>query len=210
MSLLNYDKAVYSKVLGIYDEVIFASPDEAFKTNASKHDGRVLMPFISVWRLPEFSINRITYNDTRVRLGDTMRMTDNNKRRSAGVPVALTYQIDIYSNKRSTCDGIAAELLLHLLQTPYVDVFFDFDGVSMTHQFEFTVTDNVTDNTNISDFEDTGRIYRLTIEIILNDAIIYKVDRFDSKLVEKVLVDIRDIKLGELYDHFEVELEEQE
>ncbi len=193
ISLLFYDKAVFSKIQGVYPEVIFGSPDEAFKINAGQHDGRVLMPFISVWRLPEFSINRTSYNDTRVRMGSPVRMgiqADSPVRNARGVPVMLTYQIDVYSNKRAICDGIAAELLLNLLETPYVDVRIEGIPDGMTQQFEMTISDNVSDNSSISEFEDTGRIYRLTIEGILNDAIIYRIDKFDSKLVEKVLVDI--------------------
>lgn len=196
MSLLNYDKAVFGKISGVYDEVIFASPDESFKQNALKHDGRVLLPFISVWRLPEFSINRMSYNDSRVRHGSNIRMgtLPNSPLRSArGVPVMLTYQLDIYSNKRTTCDGIASELLLNLLETPYVDVSIEGLDKPFTQQFEIVVSDSVNDNTSVSDFEDTGRIYRLTIEIVLNEAVIYRIDKYDKNLVEKVLVDIVDI-----------------
>jgi hypothetical protein len=191
MSLIYYDKALYNKICGVYEEVIFSSPEEAFKTNAGQHDGRVLMPFISCWRLPEFSINRTTYNDVRVRKGSGIRLgeaANSPSRNIKGVPVTLTYQIDIYSNKRVTCDGIAAELLLLMLESPYIDVVIP--EINLTQQFELVISDNVNDNTSISEFEDTGRIYRLTIEAILNDAIIYRINKYDSKLVEKVLVDI--------------------
>jgi hypothetical protein len=185
--------------------VIFASPDEAFKINASQHGGQVLMPFVSVWRMPEFAINRAQYNDVRVRYGESLRLADSNIRKARGVPVTLTYQIDVYSNKRITCDGIASELLLNFLESPFVNVRFNFFGVTFEQQFEMVTSDNVSDNTNISDFEDTGRIYRLTIEVLLSEAIIYRVDGFDSKLVEKVLVDIKDIDTESIFDYLEVE-----
>jgi len=198
ISLYDYDKAMYVKICGTYDEVIFASPDEAFKINAFQHDGRVIMPFISVYRLAEFAINRITYSDVRVRDGAPTRLGNSMSsplRKARGVPVTLTYQMDVYSNKRATCDGIAAELLLNLLEYPFVDVNIAIEGVEggMKQQFEFTVTDNVTDNTSISEFEDAGRIFRLTIEVVLNDAIIYRIDKTNVKLVEKVLIDIKDL-----------------
>jgi hypothetical protein len=205
MSLLDYDRSLFERVRSIYDEVIFASPDEAFKINASQHGGQVLMPFVSVWRMPEFAINRAQYNDVRVRYGESLRLADSNIRKARGVPVTLTYQIDVYSNKRITCDGIASELLLNFLESPFVNVRFNFFGVTFEQQFEMVTSDNVSDNTNISDFEDTGRIYRLTIEVLLSEAIIYRVDGFDSKLVEKVLVDIKDIDTESIFDYLEVE-----
>jgi hypothetical protein len=204
ISLLDYDKALFDKIKGIYDEVIFASPDEAFKINASQHDGRVLMPFISVWRLPEFAINRMTYNDSRVRAGDRLRFVDNTQKNLRGVPVTLTYQVDIYSNKRNSCDGITSELVLHLLENPYVNVCFGGGEEPFVQQFELVVSDNINDNTNISDFEDTGRSYRLTVEAVFNEAIIYRVDKDYAPLVEKVLVDIRDLDTTNLVQHFEV------
>jgi hypothetical protein len=75
-----------------------------------------------------------------------------------------------------------------MLESPYIDVVIP--EINLTQQFELVISDNVNDNTSISEFEDTGRIYRLTIEAILNDAIIYRINKYDSKLVEKVLVDI--------------------
>jgi hypothetical protein len=200
MSLLLYDKAIFKKLVGVYDEVIFGSPDEAFRINASKNDGRVLMPFISVWRLNDFSINRVVYNDKRVRDGARIRMgNDLNSpiRFSRGIPVMLTYQIDVYSNKRITCDGIASELVLALSENPYVDVIVEgVDGRSFTQQFGIVISDSIVDNTSISDFEDTNRIYRLTVEVVINEAIIYRIDKYNSKLVEKVLVDIGMEDLG--------------
>lgn len=185
--------------MGVYDEVFFSSPDEAFKTNASSHDGKVLLPFISCWRLPEFSINRTTYNDMRVRKGHEIRTPNISSRNVRGVPVTLTYQIDIYSNKRLTCDGIAAELLLQLLENPFLNADIPDIGIQ---QFELVISDNVGDNTSISEFEDTGRIYRLTIEAILNDAIIYRIDKYDTKLVEKILVDIGDLNTGNILETY--------
>jgi hypothetical protein len=208
MSLLNYDKALFGKITGVYDEVIFASPDESFKQNALKNDGRVLLPFISVWRLPEFTINRQTYNDSRVRQGSTLRLgTEANSplRAARGVPVTLTYQLDVYSNKRTTCDGIASELILHLLEHPYINVNIDGLDRNFVQQFEIIVSDSVNDNTSVSEFEDTGRIYRLTLEITLNDAVIYRIDRHDNKQVEKVLVDIVDIDTNNVMEsHIDV------
>lgn len=197
MSLFDFDKALFQKIRCVYDEVIFGSPDEAFKINASMHGGRVVMPFVSVWRLSNFDISRPTYNDPRVRDGAHIRFGSGVEapvRHARALPVTLYYQIDVYSNKRTTCDGIAAELALFMMEYPWVDVRTPVDGITkgLLQQHAVTLNDSISDNTSISDFEDTGRIYRLTLDATIPEALIYRIDRTNAKLVEKVLVDIKE------------------
>jgi hypothetical protein len=196
---------MYKKIQGVYDEVFFASPEEAFKINAKQNDGKVVMPFISVWRLPDFTINRPTINDPRIRIGAVYRVNDDMNsptKNVRGVPVELRYQIDVYATKRQLCDGLTAELLLYLLEYPYVDINVE-EWEGFVAQVAVNVSDSVTDNTSISEFEDSGRIYRLTIEVLISEAIIYRIDRFTKSVIEKVYVNILDIDTEDIYDEYE-------
>lgn len=195
--LFPYDRAVFDRVHSLYDEVVFSSPEEALKVNAKLHQGKVVLPFIAVWRLPDFSINTDMYNDSFTRTGftflKTKNLTNRNKtedRRVAmyGLPVTLSYQIDIYSTKRDVCDGLTSELLMEFKQRPYLNVQIHDMGETSV-QFNIDLDESVTDNTDISGFNENNRLYRLTITINLTEAVIYKID--DYSKVDKVYIDFR-------------------
>ena len=197
--LFPYDRAMYDRLHSLYDEVVFAAPEEAMKVNAKLHLGKVVLPFIALWRLPDFSINTDMYNDSFTRAGfnflktkNLVNRNDTSDRRVTmyGLPVTLSYQIDIYSTKRDVCDGLTSELLMEFKQRPYLNVqVHDMGETSI--QFNLDLDESITDNTDISGFNESNRLYRLTITINLTEAVIYRVD--DYKKVEKVYLDFRTI-----------------
>lgn len=194
--LFQYDKAVYDLIHGLYDEVFNGPPDEIMSINAKKHNGKVVLPFIGVYRLPDFNINTDYYNDSRVRRGYHGKTTDsdiefpNQMVAMYGLDVTLQYQIDVYAHKRDVCDGLTAELMMFLKQNPYVNVQI-MDMGEVVKEFNFDLDENVTDNTEIGDFSESGRLYRLTLNASITDALIYKIDRYNR--VDKIYVNFHDM-----------------
>ena len=94
-----------------------------------KNNGKVVLPFIGVYRLPDFSINSEMTNDSFLRRGYRMATSDdsqiefkNQKVAMHGLPVTLEYQLDVYAMKRDVCDGLTAELLMFLRENPWINV----------------------------------------------------------------------------------------
>lgn len=193
-SLLQYDIAVYQKMKALYDETFFAAPEEVMKVNAKSHKGKVIMPFIAVWRLPDFTINKSMYNDSYVRRGPAARTKGTNtefpnaKVNMHGVPVSMQYQVDVYATKRDVCDGLMAEIVLEMLENPWVNVK-QSDMGDFIQQFNIDIDDSITDNTSISEFEDTNRFYRLTATLEMQEAVIYRISDI-TKDINKVEVSI--------------------
>lgn len=193
-SLLAYDKAVFDKVKVLYDETIFAAPEDHFSVNAKRHKGKVLMPFIGLWRLPDFTVNRELYNDSYVRRGPVRPTIGNrpnleypNQRvNMQGIPVSLQYQLDVYAIKRDHCDGLAAELTLEFFQNPWVNVHQPDMG-DFIQQFNLDLEDSIVDNTSISEFDETNRFYRLTLTLNMPSAVIYKIS--DMTTIDRVEID---------------------
>ena len=191
-TLLCYDRAVFKKIHKLYDEVIYAAPEECFKVNAKAHKGRVLLPFISLWRMPDFSVNRDMYNDSYVRKGPR-RMSSSNTEfpnqyvQMHGLPVTLQYQLDVYATKRDVCDGLMAEIVLEMYENPWVDVEQKGMGDNWIQQFNIDIDDNISDNTSISEFDESNRFYRLTATLEMPEALIHRIDR-SKPSIEKVEV----------------------
>lgn len=191
--LFAYDKAVYDLIHSLYDETLTGSPDEIFNINAKRHHGKVVLPFIGIWRIPDFSLNLDLANDSFLRKGFVSLTKDSkgiefpNQRVSFhGMPVTLQYQIDIYASKRDVCDGLTAELMMYLRENPYVNVQIP-DAGNYVIQFNLDLDESVTDNTDITGFDDSNRFYRLTLTANITDAVIFRLD--DMSSIEKIYVD---------------------
>ena len=74
-----YDKALYDLVHSLYRYCYYGSPDEILEINALKNNGKVVLPFIGVYRLPDFSINSEMTNDSFLRRGYRMATSDKRK-----------------------------------------------------------------------------------------------------------------------------------
>lgn len=179
--LYQYDKAMYDRIHSLYDEVYYGSQDEIFKVNAKAHRGKVVLPFIGIWRVPDFSINPDYHNDSFLRRGWGLQSATNSpgieyagKRVNMhGLPVTLQYQIDIYATKRDVCDGLTAELVMEFKEKPWINVQL-MDIGEHIQQFNLDLDDSISDNTDISGFDETNRFYRLTLTLEITSAVIYR------------------------------------
>lgn len=203
MSLMYYDIAMLKKVKALYPETFFAAPEEIFGMNAKNHGGtKVVMPMIGVYRMPDISINTAYYNDMQVRNGvvglrNTHRNIEfpGNDVASHILPVSLQYQIDVYSIKREICDGLAAELALEFYENPWVNVNLKCVSEECVQQFSVRIDESLSDNTSISEFDDTGRFYRLTLTVNIDQAYLFRVDK--TWVIETVEVDYDSLEIEE-------------
>lgn len=196
--LFQYDKAVYDLIHSLYDKVYYGSPDEIFSINAKKNEGKVLLPFISVYRLPDFSINTDMMNDSFLRNGWISHSDKssgiefrNQVVTKHGMPVTLEYQIEVYATKRDVCDGLTAELMMYLKAHPYVDVQLMDMGKKM-QQFNFDLQESVVDNTDIMGFGESGRMYRLSMTAEITEAVVYWITDIGDK-IDSVEIDIKSL-----------------
>ena len=191
--LFQYDKALYDLIHSLYEYVYYGSTDEIFSINAKKNNGKVVLPFIGIYRLPDFSINTEMANDSFLRRGYHMKSTKDRqielpKQMVAmhGLPVTLESQIDVYATKRDVCDGLTAELLMYLRENPWINVQI-MDMGKVVVQFNLEVDESVTDNTDIMGFDETNRMYRLSLTVRYPEAVIYRIDEY--RRVEEIEIE---------------------
>lgn len=194
--LFDYDLAMYKRLRMLWDETLFASPEEHFVVNAKRHKGKIVLPFIGVWRLPDFNIDREMLNDPGLRGGYTAAKTRSHDvefpmQRVAmhSLPVTIQYQIDVYAIKRDVCDGITAELMMEFMERPWLSVE-QTDMGGRPCEYHLILDDSVTDNSDISSFDETNRFYRLTLTVTVDPAQLLRIDNF--KDIDKVSIDYVD------------------
>ena len=84
------------------------------------------------------------------------------------LPVRITYQITIWSDRRTEVDDIYRELMMYLItDNPHITVMMDGMDVPENFVLEVTDTDSTTD---VDSFSDKGRIYTQNILVDVPEA----------------------------------------
>ena len=197
--LFPYDKAIFKMLKNLFDEVYYVDTYEnALQVNAKAHEGKIVLPMISLYRLADYNIATEAYNDWAVRSGNRNTVQgkaefEDKRIAMHTLPVTLQYQIDVWATRRDVVDGITAELLMEFKEHPHFKAKLQDMGLDAQKvEFDFQIDDSVVDNSGITEFEDTGRFYRLTLTGIVPMAAIFRVDIFNR--IDKEIIEISDIK----------------
>lgn len=178
MTLSLYDEAMNEKLTAMFSNYIMAPPDEAFTRETE--DGKVDLPLISAYRISN-PINFEEYNGYEVFAGRVTRrnMTSPDLIRQQGLPVTITYQIDIWATKRTEADGLYREVVFYLMTHPNISVIIP--GIEQPFHFSMKLTD--TDSpTEYGSFGDNGEIHRYTLTYEIASARMF----FQSKNLDLV------------------------
>lgn len=160
MSLTLYDEALKQKLENVFPHVIIAPPDDAFTRSDEDFDGKVELPLISAWRLSN-PINFEDYNHFESFRGRPTRMKNESTLvRSEGLPVTITYQIDIWAQLREYADGIYRELVYYLLTNPNLTI--NIPSIDSPIDFAMSLTD-VDTSTDYASFKDNNIVHRYTL-----------------------------------------------
>lgn len=166
MSLQLYDKSLSDKLTAIFPNVIMAPPEQAFSRSA---DGKakVKLPLVSAYRMTN-PVNFEEYNRYEVTVGRAMRTNptvNNELLRQQGIPITITYQIDIWANFREHADGLYREIVFYMMTNPNLTI--QLPNLPTPQDFAMKLTD-VETPTEYASFDDSSNYlhrYTLTYEI---------------------------------------------
>lgn len=179
-----YDKALTNKFETVMPgKVIYASVDKFYERYLYANDNKgIVLPALSIWRsslvldkgsIPtQLRVGNIRYPNKETLLAEQLY----------SAKVELTYQLDIWTANDIDRDDMLKEMLYFLTLYPYIAI--EYKG----HKFTYPVLiGDITDSTDITGFESSGDIYRLTIPLQVPDARILYFD--DIKLLKYIKID---------------------
>jgi hypothetical protein len=174
MSLAAYDKGLLNYLKGAlnFPNIINSAESKAFDSIAelmeditNKKKIEIQLPMISFWRIAN-PITEDTSGSFGLRhRGQSVKIdTDSSTgTRWRSLPVNLSYQITIWSDKRREVDDIYRELIMYLItDNPYISV--QLEGMTEPQEFALQVVDSDT-STDVDSFSDKGRIYTQNIMV---------------------------------------------
>lgn len=165
--LYKYDKALTDKFKKVFNPVVYAPVDKFYERYLLKeNNSQVKLPAISLWRTShEMDVNNMR---TQMRIPNDRRLLeDKNYARSVfTMQVQLNYQLDIWAGSDIDRDDLLKELLYFIVLYPNIS----FEYEEFKYEFPVLMLQPPDDITDISDFESTGDLYRVSIPLTIPDA----------------------------------------
>ena len=174
--LYQYDKALVSKFEKVMPgKVVYSSVDKFYERYLLGNDNKgLVLPALSIWRM-SMALDKSSL-PTHMRIGN-VRFPDPEKLQAEqffSARIELSYQLDIWTANDIDRDDMLKEVLYFLTLYPYIAI--EYRGQKFT--FPVLIGD-ITDSSDISSFENTGDIYRLTVPLQVPDARLMYYDSID-------------------------------
>lgn len=180
MSVYLYDEAIVDRLRKVTGDsrIHIVPPDLSVSFFAQFDKDKVEYPAIVVSRGSTINVNQGLYNQVSLLKGQTVRLNsdENTVSKIKTLPIRVEWNIDIYAVDRYTCDEIVRELVFYLMTYPRFSVKVPY-GVDIDQNFDIVVSPEISDNTDLVEFPNTGEIFRETISIYTENAHLYSSHR---------------------------------
>lgn len=170
MKLSDYDKAVYALIHTVFENTVLSYQErQLWKAAEQEEDVTVKVPLIGINRVATTLELQSRGNEPNVRRGMYFHDTGSFLRE---IPVSLKYQLDFYSDSRDQCEELWREILRYLLDKRVVVIPSTLNGKDFVHEFPIVIEDSPVDNTNVIGFVETGKLYRVTQDFSIDNAVL--------------------------------------
>ena len=101
------------------------------------------------------------------------------------LPIHINYQLDVFTRTRQENDELTRELLWYFTLYPQLSLTIPY-GLDMPITWNLFFSDDVTDNSQIAEFESSGQYYRTTLNCYTDEGKLYLVNTVvgDSVIAE--------------------------
>ena len=162
-----YDHAFEQKLKKVFPRVVYAPIDkfyDRYLLGANNTDS-IDLPAISLWRVGhEFNpYNARSHMNTPSI--QRRKIPDTELQQIYSMQIPLDYQLDIWAKSDIDRDDLFTELMYFL--TLYPNISIEYEGQHLAFPLHIEPADDITD---ISEFESTGDLYRISVPIRVPDA----------------------------------------
>lgn len=185
MSVYLYDEALLKKLRSWTSDtkVKIYGPDDArqlFQVLADEQDDKRLeLPMIVLTRPGGYTVtntNRkpLSYN------GVTIQEEEDYSTKLNAIPISIGYQLDVYTRYMKEADTYTRELVFNIVNHNKVEVEIPYEDVNLKHISSIWMSNDIVDNTNVPEIIVRGQFYRMTINIVIDDAYLWDVKKYGN------------------------------
>lgn len=178
MAFYYYDQALLEKIQGWVgdNKIKITGPEETrrlFQYRADiNNDEAIQLPLITLRRNREVNILS-TNKKPLVFDGLTLNATKEKSDQLNGIPIHLSYQIDIYTRYERECDEYVRNFIFNIIKFPKIQIQIPYNDSNIKHDSNIRLEGSVTNNSDISERLVVGQFTRFTIPIYIDDAYLF-------------------------------------
>ena len=190
MSAIFYDESLLKKIKNWVkdDSITITGTDETkrlFEYQADiKNDKPISLPLITLRRNPTLTV--LSMNKKPLTFDGWRKDVDDGKGNQLnGIPINLTYQIDIYTRHFSESEDYVRSFIFNLINYPKLQIEIPYNNARIIHNSHIRLNADIQDNSDIPERLMPGQFTRRTITIYIDDAYL-----FDYKTKDTLKLDV--------------------
>ena len=195
MALRYYDEALANKINSWIPktggrDIKILKPDETqrlFEIEADERDDKpIQLPLIALSR--DSSIELLHARKRPLSFDGKMLVSDGKHTLQLdAIPVALTYQIDIYTKHYDEGDELLRELIFKIVNNAQLTVSLPYNGQNMIQVCTMQLQNQIEDTSGISERLFSGQFTRWTMRLNIDGAYLYSLPYVENVKVEQTL-----------------------
>lgn len=189
MALRYYDEALLNKIKNWVKDpnMRITGPDETrrlfeYMVDVT-NDEPIKLPLIALRRgrgITLQSVNKrpLTFD------GITIEANKEKSIQLNGIPVTISYQLDIYTRYFAECDEYVRNFLFNFINFPKLTINIPYEGTNLVYDANITLNTSIEDNSDIPERLVAGQFTRFTFTFEINDAYMFSVPIRDNVSVD--------------------------
>jgi hypothetical protein len=174
------DEALYAKIQGWIKDpnMVILKPNETlrlFQTVADQtNDKPITLPLIALSR--DSDIEVLQTNKRPLSFSGTILEANNkNVELLNGIPIEVSYQLDIYTKGFSEGDEYLRNFVFNFVNHPKLIINIPYNKVNLKHTANVRISSTITDTSDIPQRLFSGQFTRWTIKLFVDDCYLFSV-----------------------------------
>lgn len=200
MGVRFYDEAIANKIQKWIKDpnMVILKPNEVsrlWQVRADqKNDQPLTLPLIAISREPSLNVD-ITTKRSLTCDGVGIGKNDKASFQLDAIPIAITYQIDIYTQKYEEGDEYLRNFIFNFINYPKMTVNLPYNGANIEHVCYTRLVNNVTDNSDVSEKLFPDQFTRWSIQIEVHDAFLFSIPVKEFGKIIGAQLELKDSKV---------------
>ena len=180
MGVRFYDEAIVNKVTKWIKDphMMVLKPNEVsrlWQVRADqKNDQPLTLPLISISRDPSVNIDVATKRNLTCD-GLNIGKGEQSAIQLDAIPIAITYQIDIYTQKYEEGDEYLRNFIFNFVNHPKMKILLPYNGANIEHVCYTRLVNTATDNSDVSEKLFPDQFTRWSIQVEVHDAYLFSI-----------------------------------
>lgn len=189
MAIRFYDNAVYEKIKHWVKDpnMKILKPDESSRLVQlladQNNDKPLTLPLIALSRDSGMEITSTTKKALSYDAGHIASTVDKSEVLN-GIPIKLSYQLDIYTKYFAEADEYARNFIFNLINYPKISIEIPYHDAKIQHDSTIMLESTVSDNSDIPEKLISGQFTRMSIRFNIDDAYLFSVPFMSNWKIE--------------------------